>query len=306
MNIWYKDYSEYLAERFPGVKVQKISVNAGFSCPNRDGTIGVGGCIYCDNRSFTPGYCMTGDAVAEQLRKGKEFFSRKYPRMKYLAYFQSFTGTYSHSTELLQSLYAEALSEPDIVGLVIGTRPDTLPDEVIDLLSEINSRVPVFVELGVETSSDETLRLINRNHTWQDVMESVSRLVDMEIEVGVHLIAGLPGEDKERVLQSIRDVCALPVHSIKLHQMQVIRDTVLHQKILSGELSVPSFTLDEYLDLCVEIVKIVPRHIAIERFLASAPPQMVIAPKWGLKNHEFTDKLHNRLASIEQNPSAIH
>lgn len=303
MNRWYKDYSEYLGERFPGIKVQKISVNAGLGCPNRDGTIGTGGCIYCDNRSFTPGYCMNGDTVSDQLRKGKEFFSRKYPRMKYLAYFQSFTGTYTRGVGILKSLYDQALSEPDIVGLVIGTRPDTLPEDVIDLLDEINSHVPVFIEIGVETSSDDTLRLINRNHTWEDVVSSVERLTRRGIETGVHLIAGLPGEDKERILTSVRDVCSLPIHSIKLHQMQVIRDTTLHQRILSGELSVPSFTLDGYLDLCVEIVRGVPRHIAIERFLASAPPDMVISPKWGLKNHEFTDMLHKRLDTSEPKES---
>ncbi|MDE5773289.1 MAG: TIGR01212 family radical SAM protein [Muribaculaceae bacterium] len=296
MNPYYKDYSAYLAERFPGVKVQKISVNAGLGCPNRDGTIGTGGCIYCDNSSFTPAYCMAGDDVAIQLEKGKDFFSHKYPEMKYLAYFQSFTGTYSQGVEELRVLYDKAIAIPDVVGLIIGTRPDTLPDEVIDLLSEINDRLPVIVEIGVETSDNDTLRLINRNHTWSDVVSAVRRLSGRGIDVGVHLIAGLPGENMERTLQSVRDVCRLPISTIKIHQLQVIRGTLLHKAISQGKINIEPYTLEQYLKLCIMIIEEVPRHIAIERFLASAPPQMVVAPQWGIKNYEFVNKLRSILA----------
>ena len=303
-NPYYKDYGEYLAERFPGVKVQKLSVDAGFSCPNRDGTISTGGCIYCNNRSFTPGYCQASDSIAEQLRKGKEFFSRKYPEMKYLAYFQSFTGTHARGTQELRRLYEEASLEPDILGIIIGTRPDSLPDAVVSMLGELNSAIPVFVELGAETSFDATLALINRHHSWKNVEESCRRLHEEGIETGLHLIAGLPGEDDEMILETIRRACVLPIRSLKLHQLQVIRGTPLHELMEKGEIKVRNFSVEEYLELCVRIVSLVTklrgRSLSLERFLASAPPEMVISPRWGIKNYEFAHMLQSRLAGVMQ------
>ncbi|MDE6010049.1 MAG: TIGR01212 family radical SAM protein [Muribaculaceae bacterium] len=298
MNPWYKDYPEYLAGIWPGVKLQKISVDAGFSCPNRDGTIGRGGCIYCDNRSFTPSYCNAGESVATQLRRGKEFFSRKYPRMKYLAYFQSFTGTHSSAPDHLRSLYVEALSQPDIAGLIIGTRPDTLPAGVLEILSEINRNVPVIVEIGGETSHERTLRLSNRCHTWDQVEQAVTELHACGIRSGLHLIAGLPGESDEDVLETVRRAIRLPVGCIKMHQLQIIRDTPLHALWQRGEIDIRPYTAEEYLDLCVSIVESVDRKVAIERFVASAPPGMVVSPSWGLKNYQFVNLLHNRLRGI--------
>ncbi len=295
-NPWYKEYSEYLAERWPGLKVQKLSVDAGFSCPNRDGTIGSGGCIYCDNSSFTPGYCNPRQSVAGQLAEGRRFFSRKYPHMKYLAYFQSFTGTHASATERLRQLYDEALAQPDVVGLIIGTRPDSLPENVMDLLSEINHRRRVIVEIGAETSHDATLRRINRCHTWQDVEDAALRLSKRGIECGLHLIAGLPGESSDDVLATVERACRLSIASIKLHQLQVIRGTILDRLRRSGEIQVTPFSIEEYLDLCVKVVRLIDRRVAIERFLASAPPEMVEAPRWGLKNYQFTNLLLNRLA----------
>lgn len=295
MNPWYKDYSEYLAERFPGIKVQKLSIDAGFSCPNRDGTIGTGGCIYCNNRSFTPKYCNPLETVATQLRRGREFFARKYPEMKYLAYFQSFTGTHSSAPDYLRNLYDEAIAQEDVVGLIIGTRPDCLPENVLDILEDINRTRPVFVEIGAETSFDATLRRVNRCHTWADVCKAVHQLADRGIESGLHLIAGLPGETADDVLTTVRRACDLPIGSIKLHQLQIIRDTPMHEMWLKGELEIPDFTLEEYLELCADVVATVDRRVAIERFLASAPPGMVVGPGWGLKNYQFTDMLLKRL-----------
>lgn len=298
MNPYYKDYSEYLAERFGGMKVQKISVDAGFSCPNRDGTIARGGCIYCDNRSFTPRYCRAGDSISEQLRKGKEFFSRKYPQMKYLAYFQSFTGTHARAVEELRALYAEAAAQEDIVGLIIGTRPDCLPVEVLDLLEELNRELTVIVELGAETSHDATLKLINRGHSWHDVETAAVALYSRGVETGLHLIAGLPGEGRHEFIQTIESSVQLPVSSLKLHQLQIISGTPLHRMWQRGEIKIQSFTLEEYLELCVEVVKRVGKRVCIERFLSSAPPEMVVAPRWGLKNYQFTHLLTNMLMLI--------
>lgn len=295
MNPWYKDYSEYLSERFPGMKVQKLSVDAGFSCPNRDGTIGKGGCIYCNNRSFTPKYCNSNDSVTTQLMRGREFFARKYPEMKYLAYFQSFTGTHTSAYDYLRSLYEEAAAQEDVVGIIIGTRPDCLPEKILNLLREINRTCPVIVEIGAETSHNDTLRLVNRCHTWEQVLEAVNNLSEINIECGLHLIAGLPGETSEDVLTTVESACRLPIGSIKLHQLQIIRDTPLYERWSKGDLKVKSFSLEEYLNLCVEIVHTVNRRVAIERFLASAPPDMVVSPGWRLKNYQFTDLLLNKL-----------
>jgi hypothetical protein len=304
MNPWYKDYAEYLASRWPGVKVQKLSVDAGFSCPNRDGTIGRGGCIYCDNRSFTPRYCSPRDSVARQIAEGKRFFSRKYPQMKYLAYFQSFTGTHSDAISSLAALYDEAAAQSDIVGLIIGTRPDALPPAVLDLLEGLNKRLPVIVEIGAESAHDHTLSLINRGHTWLQVEQAVSALNARGLECGLHLIAGLPGESADDVRDTVGRAAELPVSSLKLHQLQIIRGTTLHRMHEAGEIDIKPFSLEEYLDLCVRVVGIVPRHIAIERFLASAPPEMVVAPRWGLKNYEFTHLLLRRLKEIYgENPA---
>ena len=290
-----KSYSDYLSEIFPGIKVQKISIDAGFSCPNRDGKIGTGGCIYCRNDSFSPGYCKPEEEVKEQLRKGKKFFSRKYPEMKYLAYFQSYTGTYNRSSEELRKLYYEALGEEDIIGLVIGTRPDCISDDTLEILSEINKRKPVFIELGAETSHDTTLRLINRNHTWRDVMDATARIDAKGIHCGLHLIIGLPSETREMVLHTIVEATKLPIKTLKLHQLQVLKGTPLLHMIERGELSVTEFSLEDYLKLCAEIVRIVPENIVIERFLSQSPPAMVVSPSWGLKNYEFMNLLKKYL-----------
>lgn len=288
-------YSDYLNNIFPGVKVQKISVNAVFSCPNRDGTIGIGGCSYCRNDSFSPAYCMEKEPISLQIEKGKAFFARKYPQMKYLAYFQAYTNTYSQDIDLLRNMYEEAIGCKDIVGLVIGTRPDTLPDRVINLLADINLRLPVFLEIGAETSSDQTLSAINRHHTWKDVSDAVNRAADKGIRCGLHLIAGLPGEDRQQILANVKAACGLPIETLKLHQLQILKDTPLCRQWEAGEIDLQPFSLDEYLDLCVEIIKIVPDSIVIERFLSQSPPGLVVEPKWGLKNYQFMNLLHKTI-----------
>lgn len=286
-----KSYGDYLKTFFPDYKIQKISVDAGFSCPNRDGLISTGGCIYCRNDSFSPGYCNPKESVMQQLENGKKFFSRKYPNMKYLAYFQSYTGTYSKDLDFLNSIYKEALNVKDVEGLVIGTRPDCIQDEVVDLLSNLNREKPVFIEIGAESSHNDTLKLINRNHSWEDVEIATERLSKGGLHCGIHLIAGLPGEDKRKILETIKKTVKLPIETIKLHQLQVLKGTTLLSLIESGKLSVPDFSLEDYLNLCVEIIKLIPDDIIIERFLAQAPQDMVVSPSWGLKNYQFMAKL---------------
>lgn len=292
----YKDFAQYMQEKFPCEKVQKISVNAGFSCPNRDGTIGRGGCIYCDNASFTPGYCFNNEDIVSQLEEGKRFFARKYPKMKYLAYFQSFSNTFGKSADELERMYREALSVHGVVGLIIGTRPDTLPDEVVGMLAKLNSEKPIIVEIGAETSHDETLKLINRGHSWEDVENAVRRLSEKGIAVGLHLIEGLPGETEEMMLETVRKAVSLPIESLKLHHLQILTNTPIERMWRNGEIEISPFNVESYIDLCVKIIKLVPRNIAIERFLASSPPDRVIAPKWGMKNYEFVNLLRSRLS----------
>lgn len=297
----YKQYSDYLRELFGPGKVQKLSVNAGLGCPNRDGTIGRGGCSYCSNASFTPAYCLEATeatrpgGVAEQIARGREFFARKYPSMRYLAYFQSYTSTFLRDTATLRRMYEEALSQPGVVGLVIGTRPDCLPPAILEIIADLATRHVVMVELGAESSHDATLRRVNRGHTWEQVVRAVEDLTAVGAHVGLHLIAGLPGENEEDVLQTVRRACSLPIGSLKLHQLQIIKGTPLHRQWERGEADVIAWTAEEYMQFCVRVVGAVPPWIAIERFLASAPPEMVAAPRWGLKNHVFTSRLHNLL-----------
>lgn len=298
MNPFYTDYSEFLSRIFPGTKIQKISVSAGFSCPNRDGTLGFGGCIYCDNRSFTPAYCLHGDSLESQIEKGKAFFSRKYPEMQFLVYFQSDTGTYGDPDRML-SLFRRALACEDVRGIVIGTRPDCVSSALLNNLSGLDKEKTIIVEYGAETSCDRTLKEINRGHTWLQIVEAVKATAEAGIHCGLHLIAGLPGEDHDRILRSVRDAVSLPIDTIKLHQMQIIRGTELERRWRENPSYIHPMTADEYLSLCTEIVRIIPSHIAIERFVSQSPADMLIAPKWGLKNYEFTNLLLNRL---KQNP----
>lgn len=302
---YFKTYSEFLSEKFPGLKVQKISVNGGFSCPNRDGTIGRGGCIYCNNSAFTPSYVFGDADIRLQLENGKKFFSRKYPEMKYLAYFQSFTNTFSGSVGDLERLYRSAIEVEGVVGLIVGTRPDCLPDAVVDILSRLNREVPVMVELGAESFNDRTLSLINRGHTSFHTEDAVRRIAEAGLSVGLHLIFGLPGESRNDMLASLRRAVSLPIETIKFHHMQVISDTLLARKWERGEIralpeprvenvspdEVTIWDVDRYLEFCRKVIEIVPRKIAIERFTASAPTELLLAPRWGLKNYQFMNLL---------------
>ncbi len=289
----YKDYSDFLAEHFDG-KIQKLSIDAGLSCPNRDGTIGVGGCSYCINRSFNPEYCRQLDSVAEQIEAGKKFFARKYPSMRYLAYFQAYTGTHAE-LDRLKSMYGEALSQDGVVGLVVGTRPDCVPDSLLDYLSLLSERYFVMIEYGAESSHDKTLALINRCHTWQTVTDAVARTASRGLHTGLHLILGLPGETLDDMMLTVDRVSALPVDVVKFHQLQILKGTRLFRQIKSGELDVRRWTLDEYLDLCACIVKRLNPSIAIDRFTSQSPDELLEWPRWGVKNYQFVQMLNKRL-----------
>lgn len=290
----YREFGDFLRERFP-FKAQKIAINAGFTCPNRDGSKGRGGCTYCNNQTFNPGYCQTDKSVADQLAEGVRFFSRKYPEMRYLAYFQAYTSTYGEQ-ERLERLYEEALSYPGVVGLVIGTRPDCMPDRLLDYLARLSERVLVLVEYGVESTLDRTLRRINRGHDFAEAEEAIRRTAARGIAVGAHLILGLPGESRDEILGHADRLSDLPLTTLKLHQLQLIRHTRMALEFERQPEDFHLFTVDEYIDLAIDFIERLDPAIALERFVSQSPKELLIAPDWGLKNYEFTARVNRRLA----------
>lgn len=284
----YNDYGTWIREQFP-YRVQKISVDAGFSCPNRDGRISRGGCVFCDNRTFNPAYCEREKSITEQIIAGKEFFKRKYPDMKYLAYFQAYSNTYA-DVETLKRRYEEALSVEDVVGIVIGTRPDCVPDDTLDYLDKLNRQTFMIVEYGIESANDETLRIINRGHSFECSADAVRRTADRGIITGGHVIIGLPGEGPEECLRQADIISSLPLNILKLHQMQVVKGTRL------AEMNPYIYNkVEDYIRLVAEYISRLRPDLILERFVSQSPKGMVIAPSWGLKNHEFTNLLDNYL-----------
>ena len=309
MKRLYNDYGNWLKERF-GCKVQKISVDGGFSCPNRDGNIGRGGCIYCNNTTFNPSYCsetagrdtdkvsltLEPENIRQQLTRGKEFFSRKYPDMKYIAYFQSFTNTYA-STERLRALYEAALDVEDVVGLSIATRPDCISDVLLDYLKELSKRTFLTMEYGVETFDDNTLKVINRGHDSSCSINAICETHKRGITTCIHLILGLPDEDEDNILRQVEIVNSLPVDILKLHQLQITRGTLLAKKpTLQKRCTL--FTPEEYIRLISRYIRKLRPDIVLERFTSQSPKELLIAPQWGLKNHEFTDLLERYLSGM--------
>ncbi len=288
--IPFYDFSQYLKAKFPDFKVQKISVNAGFTCPNRDGSKGRGGCIYCNNASFTPGYCDQYSSITNQIEEGKWFFSRKYPEMRYLAYFQSYTNSYA-DVDVAISRYKEALSISDIEGLIIATRPDCMPDAILEYLQEVAKEKFIFIEYGAESCNNAVLERVNRCHTWEDTVATVERTHKYGLDCGLHLILGLPTEDRTSMLQSAIEVSKLPIKSLKLHQLQIIRATHLAKEYKENSNVVHLFDVEEYMMLVSDFIELLRPDIALDRFVSQCPPEFLIAPRWGLKNYEFTAKL---------------
>lgn len=289
----YTDFASFLARYFTG-KVQKLSVNAGFTCPNRDGSVGRGGCTYCNNQSFNPDYCATDESVAQQLERGKSFFSRKYPNMQYLAYFQAYTNTYGELSHL-KALYEEALAVEGVVGLVVGTRPDCMPDELLDYFAELHRRVFVLIEYGVETVHDSTLQRINRGHSFACSADAIRRTAERGIPVGAHMILGLPGEDRDAILEQPRLLSELPLSTLKLHQLQIVKGTAMAREFLHQPDDFHLYSAAEYAELVVDYLERLSPRIAVERFTSQSPKELLLAPDWGLKNYEFVERVRRIL-----------
>lgn len=289
----YTDFGTYLREQLP-IKVQKISINAGFTCPNRNGDKGWGGCTYCNNQTFNPAYCKTERTVTEQLEEGKRFFARKYPDMKYLAYFQAYTNTYGDVKTVIGK-YEEALAVNDIVGIVIGTRPDCMPNELLEYLKELNRRTFLMVEYGIESVNDATLARINRGHTYAETIDAVERTAKAGIRTGGHVILGLPGEEHDELMRQAAVLSELPLTTLKLHQLQLIRGTRMAHEYEQSPKDFHLYTADEYIDLVIDYVEHLRPDLVLERFVSQSPKELLIAPDWGLKNYEITERIKKRM-----------
>ena len=289
----YNDYGSFLQKHFAG-KVQKISINGGFTCPNRDGSVGRGGCTFCNNQTFNPEYCRTELSVTEQLQEGIRFFGRKYPTMRYLAYFQAYTSTYDNIDRLI-ARYEEALSVEGVVGIIIGTRPDCMPSALLDYLSELAQKTFVTVEYGVESTLDTTLQRINRGHDYATAIDAITRTAQAGIITGAHLILGLPGESHDDILSHATRLSQLPLHTIKLHQLQLIKGTVMGNEYITHPEHFEIPDIDTYIDRAIDFVELLRPDIVVERFVSQSPAELLIAPHWGVKNHEFTARLLRRM-----------
>ena len=287
----YNDYGAWIRSKFP-FRVQKISIDAGFACPNRDGHVGIGGCTFCDNRTFNPSYCQPSKSIAEQISEGKAFFARKYTGMKYLAYFQAYSNTYA-SVETLKRRYEEALSQDDVVGIIIGTRPDCVGSDVMDYLERLNRQTFMIVEYGIESVSDQTLLRVNRGHDFECSRRAIAETHDRGILTCGHIILGLPGESAEENIRQSEVVSNLKLDILKLHQLQIIKGTQLAEEYCREPFKL--YSADEYIDLCIRYLERLRNDIIVERFVSQSPADMLIAPKWGLKNYVFTNRLVNEM-----------
>ncbi len=290
----YVDFATFLSRFFLGQKVQKITITAGFTCPTRDGSMGKGGCTYCNNKSFSPNYAAKLRPITEQIDKGISFFRKKYPEMKYLAYFQSYTNTYGEVADCIAK-YEEALAHPDVVGLIIGTRPDCMPEPLLEYLSELAKRTFLLIEYGVESTWDKTLERIQRGHTWQESVDTIQRTHEAGILVGAHIILGLPGESREEMIAHAERLSRLPITTLKIHQLQIIRGTIMAGEYLRSPSDFHLFTEEEYIELCVDFVHHLRSDIVLERFVSQSPQELLLAPRWGWKNYEFTAKIRKAL-----------
>ncbi|MDP4223110.1 MAG: TIGR01212 family radical SAM protein [Bacteroidota bacterium] len=273
-----------------GARVQKVSIDAGFTCPNRDGSRGTGGCTYCNNKAFNPSYCMSTKSVTRQIDEGIEFHRKRYREAgSYLAYFQAYSNTYA-PVEILAELYNEALKHRNITGLIIGTRPDCVNDEILDLLTGISKKRYLSVEYGIESCYDRTLLRINRGHTFREAADALEATARRGLNSGAHFIFGLPGETREDMLNEAEIISELPVKTVKFHQLQIIKGTAIEEEFRKSSGDFVAFSWDEYLEFIIEFLEKLNPAIIVERFTGEAPLRFLSKAPWGKKR---TDQLVN-------------
>lgn len=291
----YNSYAGYFRRLF-GRRMQKLSVDAGFSCPNRDGRIATGGCTFCNNGAFTPSYCSRGLSITRQIEEGIAFHRWRYREaQRYLVYFQSFSNTYA-PLEVLRERYGEALAHPDVAGLIIGTRPDCVDEAVLDYLAELARERYVAVEYGIESVYDASLRAVNRGHDFATAERAVQMTTERGLACGAHFILGLPGETDEMILEGVKAINRLNLTTVKFHQLQIFRDTAMALEFDERPERFRFWTVDAYIDLVVELLRRLRPDVVVERFASEAPPRYHHGPNWGLiRNEELWRRLEERL-----------
>ena len=291
----YNSFAGYFKERF-GCRLQKIVVDAGFTCPNRDGRLSMGGCTYCNNAAFHPSYSTPDKSILQQMEEGMEFHRRRYRNAtSYLAYFQPYSNTYA-PLERLKELYGQALQHPQVKGIVIGTRPDCVDEEKLDYLQQLSRKYIVIIEYGIESCYDKTLKRINRCHTFRQAEEALRATAERGIMQGAHFIIGLPGESREELLQMPQFINTLPLDSVKFHQLQIIKGTAMERLYASSPEEFVQFSLNEYIDFFVDFLELLSPKLRIERFAGEVPPRFVNGSPWGLvRNVELLRMLDERL-----------
>lgn len=290
-NKRYHTWNYYLRQKF-GEKIFKVSLNAGFTCPNVDGTLGYGGCIYCSREGSGDFAGNPNDNLRKQFDEIKAMMLKKWPNAKYIGYFQAFTNTYA-PLEVLKERYETVLGFEDVIGLSISTRPDCLPDDVVDYLAELNERTNLWVELGLQTIHDETSDIINRGHAYQDFLDGFKKLKDRNIKTVVHIINGLPGEDKEMMMQTAKAVADMGADGIKIHLLHIIKDTPLRDFLNNGQI-VP-MEQDEYINLVCDQLEILPEEMVIHRLTGDGKRDELLAPLWSLKKWEVLNRIDDEM-----------
>ena len=287
----YNPFGPYMKKKF-GTSVYKVSVDAGFSCPNRDGTISTTGCIYCNNDSFKPGSCKPALSISEQIRNGIYQIKKRYKAEKFLVYFQPYTNTYA-SVAKLKHLYKEALSEPYVIGIAIGTRPDCIDEEKIMFLSELAKKYFILIEYGMQSIYDRTLEFINRGHDYSTFLKALYMTKDKGIYIGAHVIVGFPTESKEEILLMADEVSRIPVDFLKIHHLQVIKDTPL--EIIYRENPFHLFSYEEYIDFITDFIGRLSPRIILQRLFANAPDNILIAPRWEKGRQEILRDIEKQI-----------
>ncbi|WP_299732007.1 TIGR01212 family radical SAM protein [uncultured Endozoicomonas sp.] len=295
MTRYVNTFGRYLQQKY-GEKVHKVSVNASFTCPNRDGTKGIGGCTFCNNASFSPGSTKAG-AISDQIAQAKEKVSARTGAQKFIAYFQSYSNTYG-SVEDLKRYYDEALAQPGIIGIAVGTRPDCVPEPVLELLATYQHQgYEVWLELGLQSSFDHTLERINRGHTYDDYVDAVNRAKAHGLKLCTHLIVGLPGEEPEESLISFDRVVALGVDAIKIHPLHIVKGTQLARQWRHGE--VTELTMESYTDVLAEMINRAPEDLLFHRLTGSGERQYLLSPSWSMHKWDVLGLLYRKLESSE-------
>lgn len=292
----YHVYNDWARAHYGG-RLQKVSIDAGFTCPNRDGTLGVGGCSFCNNEGFSPSYLRETRDIASQIDIGIEFMRRRYPRSKgFLAYFQSYSNTYE-ALDTLRRRYDEALAHPDIAGLVVGTRPDCLPDAVLDYLADLAKSTLVELEIGIESCNDAVLTACGRGHDFACTVDAVRRAAQRGLFLTGHLLIGLPEETPESLLDGARALARLPLDALKFHQLQIVRHTRLANQYRADPASLRLLDPDSYLDAVIDMLEWLPPEIKIQRLGSEVPPSVLVSPDWGMRLDKFPARLEARLAA---------